>query len=184
MKQGFTYRLLTRYEDFDGEFVNHCHVLDHEDNGMMELVRITGNSRDRSDSVGNSSPANVLETLPPPDGSPAVLFFVQGSFCPHCMEQVTAMIGTLPRSRCSVYVVSASTTEDLKQFPKTPFSLLADPTGKLFKQYELGSHTHGTFVLDGKGKVRLRETGEEPFMDEAAILRAIDTASQKTISHR
>lgn len=178
MKQGFTYRLLTRYEDFDGEFVNHCHILDHEDNGMMELVRINRESTDPSDSVGETSPANVLGSLPLPDGKPAVLFFVQGSFCPHCMEQVSTMLGTLPRSRCKVYVISASTSEDLKQFPKTPFSLIADPDGKLFKKYKLGSHTHGTFVLDRKGTVRLRETGAEPFMDMEAILRAIDTASQ------
>lgn len=31
----------SRYEDFDGDFVLHCHILDHEDQGMMQLVRIT-----------------------------------------------------------------------------------------------------------------------------------------------
>lgn len=30
----------TRYEDFTGSFVLHCHILDHEDRGMMENVRI------------------------------------------------------------------------------------------------------------------------------------------------
>lgn len=30
----------SRYEDFDGDFVLHCHILDHEDQGMMELVSI------------------------------------------------------------------------------------------------------------------------------------------------
>ena len=29
----------TRFDDFTGEWVNHCHVLNHEDNGMMQQVR-------------------------------------------------------------------------------------------------------------------------------------------------
>lgn len=32
--------IYTRYEDYIGEFVLHCHILDHEDQGMMELVKI------------------------------------------------------------------------------------------------------------------------------------------------
>lgn len=32
--------LLTRYERFTGTFVMHCHILDHEDQGMMSLVEI------------------------------------------------------------------------------------------------------------------------------------------------
>ncbi|HEX2134787.1 MAG TPA: multicopper oxidase domain-containing protein, partial [Microvirga sp.] len=31
---------LTRYEDFTGKFVLHCHNLGHEDRGMMELVEV------------------------------------------------------------------------------------------------------------------------------------------------
>ncbi|MEE3627714.1 multicopper oxidase domain-containing protein [Nitrospirillum sp. BR 11752] len=36
------YRLIvrTRYERYIGEFVLHCHILDHEDSGMMENVQI------------------------------------------------------------------------------------------------------------------------------------------------
>ena len=30
----------TRFEDFDGDFVMHCHILPHEDAGMMMNVRI------------------------------------------------------------------------------------------------------------------------------------------------
>jgi FtsP/CotA-like multicopper oxidase with cupredoxin domain len=33
-------RLYTRYDDFDGEFVMHCHILNHEDKGMMMNVEI------------------------------------------------------------------------------------------------------------------------------------------------
>lgn len=33
-------RIRTRYEVFTGQFVLHCHILSHEDNGMMQLVEI------------------------------------------------------------------------------------------------------------------------------------------------
>ncbi len=31
----------SRYPDFVGRFVNHCHILLHEDNGMMQVVEVT-----------------------------------------------------------------------------------------------------------------------------------------------
>ncbi len=34
------FKFLTRYDDFDGSFVLHCHILTHEDQGMMQLVDI------------------------------------------------------------------------------------------------------------------------------------------------
>jgi FtsP/CotA-like multicopper oxidase with cupredoxin domain len=40
VRQGVTTYIFTRYEDFDGKFVYHCHILDHEDQGMMELIEI------------------------------------------------------------------------------------------------------------------------------------------------
>ena len=33
--------IYARYDDFTGRFVLHCHILDHEDNGMMQVVEIT-----------------------------------------------------------------------------------------------------------------------------------------------
>ena len=38
---GETREIRTRYERFIGEFVVHCHILDHEDQGMMELAKLT-----------------------------------------------------------------------------------------------------------------------------------------------
>jgi FtsP/CotA-like multicopper oxidase with cupredoxin domain len=36
----------TRYTDFTGEFVLHCHILDHEDQGMMQLVQVIDKSEE------------------------------------------------------------------------------------------------------------------------------------------
>jgi len=33
----------SRFVDFEGEYVNHCHILLHEDNGMMQRVSVLGN---------------------------------------------------------------------------------------------------------------------------------------------
>jgi L-ascorbate oxidase len=40
VKANYTVVMRTHYTDFTGEFVMHCHVLDHEDAGMMQNVAI------------------------------------------------------------------------------------------------------------------------------------------------
>jgi L-ascorbate oxidase len=40
VKRGYRVTIRTRYDDFTGDFVLHCHILDHEDQGMMQNVRI------------------------------------------------------------------------------------------------------------------------------------------------
>ncbi|WP_221798445.1 multicopper oxidase family protein [Oceanobacter mangrovi] len=41
VKQGYTIIARTEYRRYIGEFVLHCHILDHEDQGMMQNVRIS-----------------------------------------------------------------------------------------------------------------------------------------------
>jgi FtsP/CotA-like multicopper oxidase with cupredoxin domain len=40
VEEGYTLKVRTRYERYNGEFVLHCHILDHEDQGMMQNVAI------------------------------------------------------------------------------------------------------------------------------------------------
>jgi L-ascorbate oxidase len=40
VKQGYQIVMRTRYQRYIGDFVLHCHILDHEDQGMMQNVRI------------------------------------------------------------------------------------------------------------------------------------------------
>jgi FtsP/CotA-like multicopper oxidase with cupredoxin domain len=42
--QGDPVSVYTTYKDFTGKFVIHCHILDHEDLGMMEAVRVVRES--------------------------------------------------------------------------------------------------------------------------------------------
>ena len=40
VKQNYIVVMRTRYERYIGDFVLHCHILDHEDQGMMQNIRI------------------------------------------------------------------------------------------------------------------------------------------------
>jgi FtsP/CotA-like multicopper oxidase with cupredoxin domain len=40
VKQNYIIVMRTRYERYIGDFVLHCHILDHEDQGMMQNIRI------------------------------------------------------------------------------------------------------------------------------------------------
>ncbi|WP_051340797.1 multicopper oxidase family protein [Azospirillum halopraeferens] len=40
VKQDYKVIMRTRYERYIGDFVLHCHILDHEDQGMMQIVRV------------------------------------------------------------------------------------------------------------------------------------------------
>ena len=40
VKPGYHVVMRTRYRRYIGEFVLHCHILDHEDQGMMQNIRV------------------------------------------------------------------------------------------------------------------------------------------------
>jgi FtsP/CotA-like multicopper oxidase with cupredoxin domain len=45
VRQSYTAYLRPRYQRYIGDFVLHCHIIDHEDHGMMQNIRI-GHARD------------------------------------------------------------------------------------------------------------------------------------------
>jgi FtsP/CotA-like multicopper oxidase with cupredoxin domain len=60
----------TRFDDFVGKWVNHCHVLMHEDNGMMQEVECTDdpsrtNYRTRSQVASPGMPAAEVDAIYP-----------------------------------------------------------------------------------------------------------------------
>ncbi|MDD0908996.1 multicopper oxidase domain-containing protein [Xylella fastidiosa subsp. multiplex] len=40
-KNFYRFIIRTRYQRYIGEFVLHCHILDHEDQGMMEKISVS-----------------------------------------------------------------------------------------------------------------------------------------------
>ena len=41
---GETVRIVTRFEDYEGLYMFHCHLLEHEDAGMMSQFRVSAGS--------------------------------------------------------------------------------------------------------------------------------------------
>lgn len=178
MRQNFTYELLTRYADYSGAFVDHCHILDHEDHGMMELVKIVPPG---APAAAAAPPNKIAASIPDAKGRPAILIFVKGAFCRHCMAQLVKMAAEVAESDVAVAVVSASTVEDLEDFPRVPFTLVADPDHKLFREHRAVDKepAHATIAFDRAGKEVFRDVGEEPFTDSAAVLKALGMTSRR-----
>lgn len=80
-----------------------------------------------------------------------------------------------------VLVISASSISDLKRFPMVPFTLVADPNLEMFKHHGV-SEAHATIVRGVKGNEVFRHMGESPFMDVAAVTRALKEAIATTSS--
>jgi L-ascorbate oxidase len=68
VKQGYTVIMRTHYAKYVGRFVLHCHILDHEDRGMMELVQIGDDKTDPLAGKPAASPETekVMDTIMPP----------------------------------------------------------------------------------------------------------------------
>ncbi len=79
---GDTLNLYTRYTEFLGKFVMHCHILDHEDLGMMEVVEVvrelpvphppatTGRAGRTATPAHGAHPRPPAGSAPAPGGSP------------------------------------------------------------------------------------------------------------------
>ncbi len=60
-------RIRTRYEDFTGDFVLHCHILNHEDQGMMQLVSVVPPGVPNSACPISTQPGQPLCLASPPE---------------------------------------------------------------------------------------------------------------------
>ena len=104
----------TKYRRYIGEFVLHCHILDHEDKGMMKLVAVVppGHSdpghhgrKSRGSKPSETSASEAFEELQSLDTSnledsderslrsiakegPKILIFSRGRGCLHCDQQL------------------------------------------------------------------------------------------------
>jgi hypothetical protein len=61
----------SRFDDFVGAWVNHCHILIHEDNGMMQAVQCTEdarqvNYRPRREVAGHEMTGTEVDAIYPP----------------------------------------------------------------------------------------------------------------------
>lgn len=154
-------------------------------------------TRPNLDSLGpfRWSPGNAPEwALPDPDGNtrtlseyhgrPVIVVFYLGYGCLHCAEQLQAIATKHADIRAAgfeVIAVSTDKQENLKRACENlekvfPFPLVADPEMTIFREYRCyddfeKAALHGTFVIDGQGKVRWQDISYEPFMDTDFLIK-------------
>jgi FtsP/CotA-like multicopper oxidase with cupredoxin domain/peroxiredoxin len=152
-----------RFRDWPGETVLHCHIVDHEDQGMMKNIlilcpgeegaKVKGQPRRHSprskkeqafdfrlrDAAGN------FHSLSDFGGQSTVLLFFRGSGCLECAKQLHAFNEIHDRLRqtgSALIAISSASEEDLLQAQKAlpagkklGFLLLADPDHTAFNKY-------------------------------------------------
>lgn len=117
-------------------------------------------------------------------GRPIVLIFYLGYSCLHCAEQLqkfAPMKDQFTQAGLTVLAVSTDDQAGLKmaignfEGGKFPLTLLSGDRLDVFKQYRCYDDfeqkpLHGTFVIDGQGRVRWQDISYEPFMDPQFLL--------------
>ncbi len=195
IREGKTATIRSRFLDFDGKTVLHCHNLDHEDLGMMQIIQIVNSAG------GAASPATArgLSMLPRPapawtledtDGRPVhsadykgrpLLFILhRGLDCLHCAEQIAALARTEPAFRAlGVEIVAVSplwpgraAVRAAREKLGIRFPLLVDPALDVFGRYGCRGELplHGTFLIDADGMVRWQSVGDRPVSDMNRLL--------------
>ena len=118
------------------------------------------------------------------DGRPVVVVFYLGHGCLHCAEQLKAIVpmaAEFEKNGISLIAISTDDAEKLKNSVADfsdvafPFPLVADPDLEIFRKYRAYDDfeqqpLHGTFAIDGHGKVIWHDVSYEPFMDIRFVL--------------
>ena len=185
----------TMFDKFLGKSVLHCHKLDHEDQGMMQVFRIIPDS----DSPFKREKQQAAEIVKAPywelpdalggirrltdySGKRLILVFHRGLDCVHCAEQLQMLAREKARiDEVDFEVVaigSVSPTQlrkaltDYGQENKLPFLVLADAKYDSFRQYDCFNKEplHGVFVIDEQQQICWHSVGNAPFMDINKLL--------------
>lgn len=112
-------------------------------------------------------------------GKPMILVFYLGAGCLHCTEQLTAMADKYAEFEKAGLPILAISTDDVANLKKSqdnytkgemPFPLVSDFKKEVFRKYTAHDDfedqpLHGTFVLDGKGRMLWSDVSADPFME-------------------
>jgi len=188
MNEGEKTIFRTRYEKFDGIFVIHCHILDHEDSGMMELVQIFPSAPPTLTLIPQPHKAPGMILTEPLGGihcwerkldKPTVVFLFEATKCLACSNQIQAyadLYRDFIAQGVDVFGVSSGTVEDLfsglkkKNQQAIQIPLFVDATGKIFKDYGCMG-LHGTFIIDKKGDIKWQNVSTTPYEDAVDVLK-------------
>ncbi len=130
------------------------------------------------DSAGKSATSSEYQ------GQPHLIIFYLGHGCLHCAEQLQAFAPRVKDFEDAGIKMIAISTDDqkgllqsIKDFSgEIPMRLAADSSNEVFKKFRAfddfeDQPLHGTFLIDGDGKVRWQDIGYEPFMEHEFLLK-------------
>ncbi|MBA4031588.1 MAG: alkyl hydroperoxide reductase [Planctomyces sp.] len=116
-------------------------------------------------------------------GKPTIVIFYLGAGCLHCAEQLQKVLPKVKEFEAAGISVVAISTDDLPQLEKSierfgsdvKIPLLSDSDLLVFKKFRAyddfeAQPIHGTFLVDGQGKIRWHDLGADPFMDVDFLL--------------
>jgi peroxiredoxin len=194
LRSGHTITLRMRFEDFAGKTTLHCHKLDHEDQGMMQMLRILPEcptppaaedetaTNDRAPDWRLPDSSGQTHDLTQYAGRRLILVFHQGLDCLHCAEQLQAFAkreGEISEASLELVAIGPVTTSELRtaldaytQTDEMPFLILADADQDVFKKYGCYDNgpLHGVFIIDERGQIRWQTIGDTAFMDIDTVL--------------
>lgn len=119
-------------------------------------------------------------------GRPVLVIFFLGFGCVHCVEQLGAFKPMAEKfADAGIPIVAIGTDsavqlktsqEDDDEADRFGFPILADPALEIFKRYRAYDDfeqmaLHGTFLIDGAGRVRWQDISYQPFMDANWLLQ-------------
>ena len=123
-------------------------------------------------------------------GKPVLVIFYLGYGCLHCAQQLQKFGPLTEQYRDAGIELVAVSTDSLDQLKHTveqykaeskdqkdgfPFPLAADPEFQAFKAFRAYDDfedvpLHGTFLIDGAGRIRWQDISYEPFMEPEFLL--------------
>lgn len=119
-------------------------------------------------------------------GRPVLVIFFLGGGCPHCVEQLQKFRPHVPSyhlAGISLLTVSTDPVADLaltlggksELDPNLPFQILSDSGLSTFKAWKchddfLNKPMHGTFLLDGEGRVLWSDISHDPYVQAGYLL--------------
>jgi FtsP/CotA-like multicopper oxidase with cupredoxin domain/peroxiredoxin len=177
-------KIRSRFENYAGKTVLHCHNLRHEDQGMMMGLEIVGTGKktrcppapEAGLRAGQAAPAWVLPDAAGRQQSWAdhntkrvLLVCSRGQECMHCREQLLELKkhrAALKGAGLFVVVVVPVAAAKLPREQEFADLLLADEALEAFRKFRChdGRALHGTFLIE-EGKVSWRHAGDDPYLD-------------------
>ncbi len=195
-------KIRMRFKVHTGKSVLHCHNLRHEDRGMMAAIKIVPKGKALGPAQAPAgfpalpapAPAWALadaggkqHRLAELAGRNCLVVLFRGTSCAHCMAQLRDLAGRkadLDRAGLTVVAICPDDLATLREFQKAggpqsrlPFPVLADPALDVFRSFGCGGSDslHGSFLIDGAGRVRWQHVADAPLRDVDRVLATLAT---------